>query len=98
MKEELLINISPTESRVAVLEDGVLNEIFIERHSKLGSVGNIYLGTVVRVLPGMQAAFIDIGQSRTAFLHVNDMQGSRPKPAPKNQTSNLQDKTPSLLQ
>ena len=98
MKEELLINISPTESRVAVLEDGVLNEIFIERHSKLGSVVNIYLGTVVRVLPGMQAAFIDIGQSRTAFLHVNDMQGSRPKPAPKNQTSNLQDKTPSLLQ
>lgn len=98
MKEELLINISPTESRVAVLEDGILNEIFIERHSKLGSVGNIYLGTVVRVLPGMQAAFIDIGQSRTAFLHVNDMQGSRPKPAPKNQTSNLQDKTPSLLQ
>ena len=98
MKEELLLNISPTESRVAVLEDGVLNEIFIERHSKLGSVGNIYLGTVVRVLPGMQAAFIDIGQSRTAFLHVNDMQGSRPKPAPKNQTSNLQDKTPSLLQ
>ena len=81
-----------------MLEDGVLNEIFIERHSKLGSVGNIYLGTVVRVLPGMQAAFIDIGQSRTAFLHVNDMQGSRPKPAPKNQTSNLQDKTPSLLQ
>jgi ribonuclease G len=70
MTEELLINISPTESRVAVLEEGILTEIFIERHSKLGSVGNIYLGTVVRVLPGMQAAFIDIGQSRTAFLHV----------------------------
>lgn len=84
MTEELLINISPSESRVAVLEDGVLNEIFIERHSKLGSVGNIYLGTVVRVLPGMQAAFIDIGQSRTAFLHVNDMQTPRqatPNPA-----------------
>lgn len=79
MTEELLINISPSESRVAVLEDGILNEIFIERHSKLGSVGNIYLGTVVRVLPGMQAAFIDIGQSRTAFLHVNDMQTLRPK-------------------
>lgn len=77
MTEELLINISPSESRVAVLEDGILNEIFIERHSKLGSVGNIYLGTVVRVLPGMQAAFVDIGQSRTAFLHVNDMQTPR---------------------
>ncbi|MFW2178004.1 MULTISPECIES: Rne/Rng family ribonuclease [unclassified Moraxella] len=82
MTEELLININPTESRVAVLEDGVLNEIFIERHNKLGSVGNIYIGTVVRVLPGMQAAFVDIGQSRTAFLHVNDMQSTRPKPSP----------------
>ena len=48
MTEELLINISPSESRVAVLEDGILNEIFIERHSKLGSVGNIYLGTGTR--------------------------------------------------
>ena len=74
MSEELLINISPMESRVAVLDNGVLSEIYIERHHKLGLVGNIYLGTVVRVLPGMQAAFVDIGQSRTAFLHVNDMQ------------------------
>ena len=74
MSEELLINISPMESRVAVLDNGILGEIYIERHHKLGLVGNIYLGTVVRVLPGMQAAFVDIGQSRTAFLHVNDMQ------------------------
>ena len=74
MSEELLINISPMESRVAVLDNGILGEIYIERHNKLGLVGNIYLGTVVRVLPGMQAAFVDIGQSRTAFLHVNDMQ------------------------
>lgn len=74
MSEELLINISAVESRVAVLDNGVLGEIYIERHHKLGLVGNIYLGTVVRVLPGMQAAFVDIGQSRTAFLHVNDMQ------------------------
>lgn len=78
MSEELLINVSPMESRVAVMDNGVLSEIYIERHHKLGLVGNIYLGTVVRVLPGMQAAFVDIGQSRTAFLHVNDMQ--RPKP------------------
>ncbi|WP_230659240.1 Rne/Rng family ribonuclease [Psychrobacter sp. I-STPA10] len=81
MSEELLINVSPMESRVAVLDNGVLGEIYIERHNKLGLVGNIYLGTVVRVLPGMQAAFIDIGQSRTAFLHVNDMQ-RLPRPAP----------------
>ncbi|WP_430738171.1 Rne/Rng family ribonuclease [Psychrobacter sp. VH5] len=80
MSEELLINISPMESRVAVLDNGILGEIYIERHHKLGLVGNIYLGTVVRVLPGMQAAFVDIGQSRTAFLHVNDMQ-REPRPA-----------------
>ncbi|BBI69046.1 hypothetical protein PKHYL_32370 [Psychrobacter sp. KH172YL61] len=79
MSEELLINISPMESRVAVLDNGILGEIYIERHHKLGLVGNIYLGTVVRVLPGMQAAFVDIGQSRTAFLHVNDMQ-REPRP------------------
>ncbi|GAA0318280.1 Rne/Rng family ribonuclease [Psychrobacter aestuarii] len=82
MSEELLINVSPMESRVAVLDNGVLSEIYIERHHKLGLVGNIYLGTVVRVLPGMQAAFVDIGQSRTAFLHVNDMQRPAPIPAP----------------
>lgn len=74
MSEELLMNVSPMESRVALLDNGVLSEIYIERHHKLGLVGNIYMGTVVRVLPGMQAAFVDIGQSRTAFLHVNDMQ------------------------
>ncbi|WP_394262143.1 ribonuclease G [Moraxella boevrei] len=74
MTQELLINISPSESRVAVLEDSVLSEIYIERHNKLGSVGNIYLGTVVRVLAGMQACFVDIGQARTGFLHINDMQ------------------------
>ena len=74
MSEELLINYTPMESRMAVLTDGVTSEILIERHQKLGLVGNIYLGTVVRVLPGMQAAFVDIGQARTAFLHANDMQ------------------------
>lgn len=85
MSEELLINISPMESRVAVLNDGILGEIYIERQHKLGLVGNIYLGTVVRVLPGMQAAFVDIGQSRTAFLHVNDMQ-REPRIASNNRT------------
>ncbi len=80
MAEEILINSSPVESRVAVLSGGVTSEILIERHQKLGIVGNVYLGTVVRVLPGMQAAFVDIGQARTAFLHVNDMQ--RPKRNP----------------
>lgn len=61
------------ESRVALLDNGLVNEIYIERQAKLGLVGNIYKGTVVRVLPGMQAAFVDIGLERTAFLHANDM-------------------------
>ncbi len=90
MSEELLINISPMECRVAVLDNGVLGEIYIERHHKLGLVGNIYLGTVVRVLPGMQAAFVDIGQSRTAFLHVNDMQ-REPRPVAKNKAQSMVD-------
>ncbi len=90
MSEELLINISPMESRVAVLDNGILGEIYIERHNKLGLVGNIYLGTVVRVLPGMQAAFVDIGQSRTAFLHVNDMQ-REPRPVAENKATEKTD-------
>ena len=73
MSEEILINITPRETRVAMVENGVLNEIFIERVSRRGIVGNIYLGRVSRVLPGMQAAFIDINLERTAFLHASDI-------------------------
>lgn len=73
MSEEILINITPRETRVAMVENGVLQEIFIERTSRRGMVGNIYRGKVVRVLPGMQAAFIDIGLERTAFLHASDI-------------------------
>lgn len=73
MSEEILINITPRETRVAMVENGVLNEIFIERASRRGIVGNIYLGRVSRVLPGMQAAFIDINLERTAFLHASDI-------------------------
>jgi len=70
---EILINVTPRETRVAKVENGVLNEVFIERDSRLGIVGNIYKGKVSRVLPGMQAAFIDIGLERTAFLHASDI-------------------------
>ena len=99
MSEELLINISPMESRVAVLDNGILGEIYIERHHKLGLVGNIYLGTVVRVLPGMQAAFVDIGQSRTAFLHVNDMQREpRPVAENKNKAHHTTDNEPTVIE
>ncbi|MGF1528620.1 MAG: ribonuclease G [Candidatus Competibacterales bacterium] len=74
MSEEILVNISPQEIRVAVVESGILQEIFIERTRRRGLVGNIYKGSVVRVLPGMEAAFVDIGFDRAAFLHVSDIQ------------------------
>ena len=73
MSEEILINVTPTETRVAVVENGMLQEVSLERNSHLGYIGNIYKGTVSRVLPGMQAAFIDIGLDRTAFLHASDI-------------------------
>ncbi|MDO9371399.1 MAG: ribonuclease G [Gammaproteobacteria bacterium] len=73
MSREILINVTPRETRVAVVENGVLQDIFIERAHKRGLVGNIYYGRVSRVLPGMQAAFVDIGLERTAFLHASDI-------------------------
>ena len=73
MSEEILINVTPRETRVALLENGVLQEIFIERALRRGLVGNIYKGKVCRVLPGMQAAFVDIGLERAAFLHASDI-------------------------
>lgn len=73
MSEEILINVSPRETRVAIVENGVLQEILVERSSRRGLVGNIYFGKVVRVLPGMQAAFVEMGLERAAFLHVSDM-------------------------
>ncbi|MGR8919552.1 MAG: Rne/Rng family ribonuclease [Gammaproteobacteria bacterium] len=73
MAEEFLVNITPQETRVAVIENGVLQELAIERARSRGLVGNIYRGSVRRVLPGMGAAFLEIGLERTAFLHVNDI-------------------------
>lgn len=73
MSNEILVNIAPKETRVAVVEHGLLQEIYIERSAKTGLVGSIYKGEVVRVLPGMQAAFVEIGLQRAAFLHVSDM-------------------------
>ncbi len=72
MADALIINSTPTEVRVALLEHGTPAELYIERRNHRGVVGNIYRGRVVRVLPGMQAAFVDIGLERTAFLYVND--------------------------
>ena len=75
--EEILINVTPQETRVAVIEQGVTQEVHVERASARGFVGNIYMGRVARVLPGMQSAFVDIGGARAAFLHVHDIWGHR---------------------
>ena len=73
MGEEVLINVTPREVRAAVVEHGVLQELLVERASRRGLTGNIYKGRVSRALPGMQAAFIDVGLERTGFLHVSDI-------------------------
>ena len=76
MQQEILINWSPQETRVAVVEQAAVQELQVERTLERGLVGNVYLGKVVRVLPGMQSAFIDIGLERAAFLHVADLMSS----------------------
>jgi len=73
MAEDILINVTPQETRVAVMVNGVVQELHVERATSRGLVGNIYMGRVVRVLPGMQSAFIEIGLERAAFLHVADI-------------------------
>lgn len=73
MSEEILINVTPRETRVGILENGVLQEFHLERTSCKGIVGNIYMGKVARVLPGMQAAFVEMGLEKAAFLHLSDM-------------------------
>jgi len=76
--QDILINWAPQETRVAIIENGAVQELHIERTLERGLVGNVYLGKVVRVLPGMQSAFIDIGLERAAFLHVADLQSGPP--------------------
>src|SRR5438876_1060550 len=73
MSEDILINVTPQETRVAITGAGVVQELLIERAASRGLVGNIYMGRVARVLPGMQSAFIEIGLERAAFLHVADI-------------------------
>lgn len=84
MSKEILINITPQETRVAILENGLLHDLYIERSRSRGLVGNVYRGKVVRVLPGMDAAFVDIGFEKAAFLHVSDV-------ASKNKNANAND-------
>src|SRR5207248_397782 len=77
VSEEILINVTPRETRVAVVAAGVVQELLVERARGRGLVGNIYMGRVARVLPGMQSAFIEIGLERAAFLHVADIWENR---------------------
>jgi ribonuclease G len=78
MAEDILINVTPQETRVAVTASGVVQELHVERQANRGIVGNIYMGRVARVLPGMQSAFVEIGLERAAFLHVADIWEERP--------------------
>jgi ribonuclease G len=80
VSEEILINVTPQETRVAVTGAGVVQELLIERAASRGLVGNIYVGRVARVLPGMQSAFVEIGLERAAFLHVADIREHGEKP------------------
>ena len=77
MTEEILINVTPFETRVALVSHGTLQEVQLERTMQMGHVGNIYLGKVVRVLPGMQSAFVDIGLERAGFIHIAELRENR---------------------
>lgn len=76
MNEEILVNVTPMEARVAVVENGAAQDIHIERQASRGIVSNIYTGRVARVMPGMQAAFVDIGLDRSGFIHLSDVLGN----------------------
>src|SRR5437763_2899563 len=82
MQQDILVNWSPQETRVAIIENGAVQELHVERTLERGLVGNIYLGKVARVLPGMQSAFIDMGLERAAFLHVADVWQRQPEGEP----------------
>jgi len=78
MKKRMLINVvEPEESRIAILEDGILEELYIERFSREQIAGNIYKGRIVNIEPSIEAAFVNIGISRNGFLHVSDVKNSR---------------------
>src|SRR4029077_7025683 len=76
VSRQILINVAPWETRVALLEDTTLVELHIEPRAEVGIAGNIFKGKVLRVLPGMQAAFIEIGLAKAAFLHASDVAGA----------------------
>jgi ribonuclease G len=83
MNEEILINFTPQETRVALVNHGEVQELLIERSQNRGIVGNVYLGKVIRVLPGMQSAFVDIGMEKSAFIHIADIYNAQDQPIEK---------------
>ena len=89
MSDEILINVTSPETRVAIVENGVLQDVLIERVRRRGLVGNIYKGLICRVLPGMQAVFVDIGLERAAFLHFSDLNASEKDKAANEQIENI---------
>src|SRR5690606_32764886 len=97
VSEEILINVTPRETRVAVVENGMLQEVHIERASRRGYVGNIYKGRVLRVMPGMQAAFVEVGLDRAAFLHASDILRIPPVVPPEDAENGTPPATPTPL-
>ncbi len=97
MSEEILVNVTPQETRVAVMHLGAVQELHIERAQCRGLVSNIYMGRVVRVLPGMQSAFIDVGLERAAFLHVADIWSERHGSEPERPIEQILHESQSLL-
>jgi ribonuclease G len=98
MTEDILVNVTPFEARVALIQQGAVQELHLERTATRGLVGNVYLGKVSRVLPGMQSAFIDIGLERAAFLHVADLWQSRANGQPTPIEKLLYESQPLLVQ
>lgn len=90
-KEEILVNVTPREVRAALLENGILQEVHVERAAHRGLISNIYKGKVSRVLPGMQAAFVDVGLERTGFLHASDIANGRSPESEDDQVTDIRE-------
>src|SRR5881628_414328 len=95
---EIIINVAREETRVAVLDRKVLTDLYIDRAKHRDYVGNVYKGKVVKVLPGLQAAFIDIGQDKAAFIHVSELTGGivRTRPSWRRTTRPSRSRSPSV--
>ena len=96
MASEIIINVAPEETRVAVLDRKILTDLYIDRVKERDFVGNVYKGKIVKVLPGLQAAFVDIGQEKAAFMHVSDLTGDAGKLDFDDPLVEIEDKVPEV--